>query len=238
MDSVDTSRFQDCWKLRVLALHYNYVWEGGRLGDVSISVLMQIKRPCITNFLGQSSAHFSNSHSKYIDSGQQSINYDVEAPSSIRCGNIVSSFAGNRLVASCSCGTRNSRFRARLRGFGVPVAGTMPPGWWPQSSSLRELMGCRNKLCVLIRHTRHSSWILLMIIDLARLHREFLWLMWISTVATVDELCTTNQVDPKQICIVKCYSEIWSRFGLGTSFSCTMSSWRIFCSDTARGSRY
>jgi hypothetical protein len=52
------------------------------------------------------------------------------------------------------------------------------------------------------------------------------------------QLCTTNQVDPKQICIVKCYSEIWSRFGLGTSFSCTMSSWRNFCSDTVRGSRY
>lgn len=39
----------------------------------------------------------------------------------------------------------------------------------------------------------------------------FGWIMWISTVATVDELCTTNQVGPKQICIVKCYSEIWSR---------------------------
>lgn len=174
IDSVDTSRFQDCWNLRVLALHNNYVWESGRLGDVSVSVLMQINRPCINKILGQSSAHFSNSHYKYIDSGQQSKNYDVEAPWSIGCCNIVSSFACNRMVASCSCSTKISRFRARLRVFGVPVAASMPPGWWPQSSSLRELMGCRNKLCVLIRHTRHSSWILLMVIHLARSHREFL----------------------------------------------------------------
>lgn len=123
------------------------------------------QQACKTKFLGQSSAQFRNSHSKYIDSGQQSIIYDVEAPWSIGCGIIVSSCAVNRLFASCSCGTRIPRFRARLRGFGVPVAGTMPPRWWPQSSSLRELMGCRNKLCVLIRHTRHSSWILLMIIN-------------------------------------------------------------------------